>query len=236
MSLQYGECRPTNGWDRFGSLGHPRKFQRVSRLGFVTASTSVNGCQPNFVRCLAVFCAGTLYIHFWGLLSPNGTLLGAKFSLRPTHAFSCIGSVTVWHLRSGREPNFAAWYKESNYRTFVPRHFQQRAPPIFPRASITFGIGPHSSLWFICYVHSKFKFTLDCWHCIIIIVIIIIIATLFSWVMDYAKCILVTRVCLCVCLSVRHRMPTLLDSIIEFSQSWSQTSSRTSSRARSRAR
>jgi len=26
----YGELWPTNGWDRFGSLGHPSKFQRVS--------------------------------------------------------------------------------------------------------------------------------------------------------------------------------------------------------------
>jgi len=40
MSLQYGELRPTSGWDRFVSLGHPSKFQRVSRLGSVTA-------QPN---------------------------------------------------------------------------------------------------------------------------------------------------------------------------------------------
>jgi len=23
MSPQYGELRPSNGWDRFGSLGHP---------------------------------------------------------------------------------------------------------------------------------------------------------------------------------------------------------------------
>ena len=26
MSSQYGELRPTNGWDPFGSLGHPSKF------------------------------------------------------------------------------------------------------------------------------------------------------------------------------------------------------------------
>ena len=38
--LQYGELRPTSGWDRFVSLGHPSKFQRVSCLGSVTA-------QPN---------------------------------------------------------------------------------------------------------------------------------------------------------------------------------------------
>jgi len=34
-SLQYGKFRPTNGRHRFGSLGHPSKFQRVSRRGFV---------------------------------------------------------------------------------------------------------------------------------------------------------------------------------------------------------
>jgi len=37
MSPQCGELRPTGGWDRSGSLGHPCKFQRVSRLGSVTA-------------------------------------------------------------------------------------------------------------------------------------------------------------------------------------------------------
>jgi len=61
---QYGKLRPTNGWDRFGSLVHPSKFQRVSRLGFVTAAASLTGGQPNFARCLAVSCAATLYIHF----------------------------------------------------------------------------------------------------------------------------------------------------------------------------
>ena len=40
MSMEYGELRPTSGSDRFVSLGHPSKFQRVSRLGSVTA-------QPN---------------------------------------------------------------------------------------------------------------------------------------------------------------------------------------------
>jgi len=36
MSSHYGELRPTNGWDRFVSLEHPSKFQRVSRLGFAS--------------------------------------------------------------------------------------------------------------------------------------------------------------------------------------------------------
>ena len=48
MSLQYGELRRTSGWDRFVSLGHPCKFQRVSHLGSVTAQHSSIGHQPNF--------------------------------------------------------------------------------------------------------------------------------------------------------------------------------------------
>jgi len=72
MPSQYGELRHTNGCNRFGSLGHPSKFQRVSRLGFVTAATSLNGGQPNFAPFLAVSWTATLYIHFRGLLSTNG--------------------------------------------------------------------------------------------------------------------------------------------------------------------
>jgi len=37
MTPQYGELRPTSGCDGSGSLRHPCKFQRVSRLGSVTA-------------------------------------------------------------------------------------------------------------------------------------------------------------------------------------------------------
>ena len=40
MSPQYGKRRPTNGWDPFGSLGHPSKFHRVSYLGCVNARHS----------------------------------------------------------------------------------------------------------------------------------------------------------------------------------------------------
>jgi len=48
MSSQYGELSPTSGWDRFVSLGHPSKFQRLSRLDSVTARHSSSGRQPNF--------------------------------------------------------------------------------------------------------------------------------------------------------------------------------------------
>jgi len=109
MSSQYGELWPTNGRDWLESLGHTSKFQRVLRVGFVTVPTSLNGGQPNFAWCLAVSWADTLCIHFQGLLSPNGILPGVKFTLRPSLAFSYIGSVTAWHLSSERQPNFAAF-------------------------------------------------------------------------------------------------------------------------------
>jgi len=47
MCLQYGEHRPTNGWHLLASLGHPSKFQQVSRFGSVTARHSSSGRQSN---------------------------------------------------------------------------------------------------------------------------------------------------------------------------------------------
>ena len=123
---------------------------RVLALLPGTAATSLNGSQPNFARCLAVCWAGILYIHFLGLLPHNRILPSAKFTLHPSLAFSCFGNVTARHWSSGRQPNFAAWYKEWNYGTFA-HHFQQGAT-YFPRAAITLGIGPHSSFTLVCCV------------------------------------------------------------------------------------
>ena len=139
MSSQYGELQPASGWDRFGSFGHPSKFQRVSRLDFATAATSFTAGQPNFAQCLTVSWADTLYIYFRRLLPPDGILSCAKFTLHPSLAFSHIGSITARHTSSGRRPKFAACCKQWNYGTFV------EAPPIFGWAAITMGIGPHSS-------------------------------------------------------------------------------------------
>jgi len=50
MSPQYGELRPTSGWDPSGSLRHPCKFQRVSRLGSVTARHLVVGVSQTLRR------------------------------------------------------------------------------------------------------------------------------------------------------------------------------------------
>jgi len=49
------------------------------------------------------------YIYIFGVLSPNGLLPGAKFTLRPSLPFSYICSVTAWHWNNMRQPNFAAY-------------------------------------------------------------------------------------------------------------------------------
>jgi len=60
------------------------------------------------------------YIYICGaVLPPDGILPGAKFTLRPSLAFSYIGSITARHSGSGHQQNFAAWYKEWNYTTFA---------------------------------------------------------------------------------------------------------------------
>jgi len=67
-----------------------------------------------------------IWYIFGGLLPSDGILPGAKLSLRPSLAFSYIGSITAQYSSSGREPNFAAWYKEWNYRTFAEGTFHIR--------------------------------------------------------------------------------------------------------------
>ena len=117
----YGERRFTNGWDRLASLGHPQKFQRVSRLGFVTAPTSLKGDQPNFTRCLAVSWTGALYIHFRGLLPSNGILQGAYIcSVTARHSSSTVSQA----LRRSAES--ATYIRQGGHHV---------------------GIGPHSSFF-----------------------------------------------------------------------------------------
>jgi len=53
---------------------------------------------------------------FWGRSSPDGLLPGTKFSLRPSLALFDIGSISVRHSSSGRQPNLAALYLHATGR------------------------------------------------------------------------------------------------------------------------
>jgi len=129
MSSQYGKHRPTNGGDRLGSLGHPSKFQRVSRLEFITAATSLTATNQA-LHDVGRLLAATLYIHFRRRLPTNGILNGAKFTLRPSlHGIPAEGVSQT--LRHGTRNEIT--------------ELSQRAPPIFGWVAITLGIGTHFS-------------------------------------------------------------------------------------------
>jgi len=77
MPPQYGELSPTSGWDRFVSLGHPCKFQRVSSLGSVVRRHSNSRRQPNFAalnRGRHLYSAGRpsrwALAHIYSLINP----------------------------------------------------------------------------------------------------------------------------------------------------------------------
>jgi len=72
-------------------------------------------------RCLLGQYASMLhiYIHFQGLLPPDGILPGVEFPLHPSLAFSYIGNVTVRQYSNGRQPNFAVCCKEYSYGMFT---------------------------------------------------------------------------------------------------------------------
>jgi len=59
------------------------------------------------------------YIYIFGGSCPWRNFAKCKLTLRPSLVISYIGSVIARHNSSGRQPNFAAWYKEWNYGTFA---------------------------------------------------------------------------------------------------------------------
>jgi len=103
-----------------GVWGTPGNFNGVSHLAFVTAATSFIGGQPNFAR---YFAASWLlhYIHFRGLLPPDGISPRAKFTLRPSLAFSYIGSVTARHSSSGVSQTASCMVQGMELRNFRRR-------------------------------------------------------------------------------------------------------------------
>jgi len=90
----------TSGWDRSGSLGHPCKFQRASRLGSLTARHSSIGRQPHFAamnRGRQLYSAGRP--SRWALAHISSVVF---FSESRTFRWACliIGAVGV----QGTEP------------------------------------------------------------------------------------------------------------------------------------
>jgi len=117
----------------------------VLRLAFVTAVTSLTLGQPKFARCLAVLCAGELYICIFGGSCPLTEFCPLQNSLfvQVLRSPMLAGYCTALQQRSSAE--LCGVVQEMELGTFTE---QQRAPPIFDWAAITLGIGQHSSFRF----------------------------------------------------------------------------------------
>jgi len=120
MSPQYSELRPTSVeicWRVWGTPANFNGFCILSSLLQRRHSREANQTlhdvwpPPGLVHCIYTFSE---------LLPPDGISPHANFTLRPSLAFSYIGSITARHSNDGQgQPNFAAWYKEWNYGTFA---------------------------------------------------------------------------------------------------------------------
>ena len=104
MLLQYGEPRPTNGWDRFGSLGTWQiSMDFASCLHYCSNVTHWRPTKlhvwssPRLVHCIYIFQCSC----------PMTEFCQVQNSLRPSLAF--CGSITTRHSSSGCRPNFVAW-------------------------------------------------------------------------------------------------------------------------------
>jgi len=121
--VNFGPLTAEIGWRVWSTPGNFNRFHVLASSLHRRRSTEVNQTWQDGWRSSGLL--RYIYCPFLELLLHNGILPGAKFLLRPSLAFSCIGSVTARHSSSRRQPYFfAAWYKEWNYGTFAPHHFQ----------------------------------------------------------------------------------------------------------------
>jgi len=107
------------GWRVWGT---PANFNAFHVLASLYCSDVAHRRPTKLcTRSLAVCWAGTLYVHFRGLLPPDGILPRAKNSrcvTVPRLAFSYNGSVTARHWNSRRQPKFAGVLQRIELRNF----------------------------------------------------------------------------------------------------------------------
>jgi len=118
ISSQYGELRPTAA--EIGSgVWAPQQIS-TAFASWLHYCSDVTHRKPTKLCTMFGHLLGCYTIYtLSGALAPDGIFPSAKFTLRPCLVFSYIVSVTARHSSRGRQPNFAAWYKEWNYGTFA---------------------------------------------------------------------------------------------------------------------
>ena len=80
-------------WRVWGTSAYFNGYRVLASLRQRRCSTEVNQTLHDVWSSPALL--HYIYIYFRGLLPPNGILPAAKFTLRPSLAFSCFGRVTA---------------------------------------------------------------------------------------------------------------------------------------------
>jgi len=115
MSPQYGELRPTSGWDQFVSLGHPYEFQQVSHLGSITAQYSSSGRQPNFAALNRGWRSRWALAHILLFYF----ILGIVPSLHQSTDFDDL--YVTWRVSTQGSAFWGLWWHNSPFRGQVPQ-------------------------------------------------------------------------------------------------------------------
>jgi len=100
--VNFGTLATEIGWRVCGTPANFNGFRVLASLLHRRRSMNVNQTLHD------VWPSPGLVHYIWGrggVLAPNGILPCAKFTLRPSLAFSYIDSVSARHLSSGRQPN-----------------------------------------------------------------------------------------------------------------------------------
>ena len=126
----------------FGPLAEFGASQQIS-TGFASwLHYNTDVAQRSSIKLCTTFghlLGAMLCIHFRELLSRNGILPGAKFTLCPSLVFSYISSITARHSKGGLSQTLRRGTRNGI------TELSQMASPIFGWAAITLGVGSHSS-------------------------------------------------------------------------------------------
>jgi len=136
MFSQYGELRPTNGWDRFQSLGHgtPTNFNWFR----VLASLLQWRRSPEVNHTLHDVWPSPALVHY--ILIFGGSCPWRNCARCKVHFASCKSCLLLYFQRYCTvqlRASATLWRGARNGIT----ELSQRAPPIFGCAAITLGIG-----------------------------------------------------------------------------------------------
>jgi len=107
--VNFGVLAAEIGWRVWGTPSNFNRFRDLASLLQRRRSTEVNQTlydvwlSPELAHCIYIFVGSCSLIEFCH--EQNSLCVQA---LRPP----IIGSVNARHFSSGRQPNFAAWYKE----------------------------------------------------------------------------------------------------------------------------